>query len=484
MTQGLSMTIAQNIRTLVEVIKRHFSKQSYAIDRPLLASLLETAFLASTMTDEGRNVTFSISVFDPNQTIDDVPRILRMDRWSIIPLANPIPVTPEHLARISQAVRPHVGALAVRPAPETGWIVWAIIDQEHLISGFRHYKGDKFYSRAGKFQVEVVGPGCIALYHDSALLARLQRDSLTKDFQDTFHEGPLGQALDKLGEDHCSKVIRALQRWRGPTSDLRLKSRPERIGVPQPSLEVWLDRAKEAWLKALSGILIEMRQLRHGGALLIVPRATLVDLNVKHKIQYRRMDEVLVERCASDIMTWVFRHFGVNTEDEEQLRLVLLDLEEAERRSVDAARAEAGTLQFIASLSGVDGLVLAVRGMSIRGFGVEIVAKQDPNVAYLAADPSGASGEQIDPTKWGTRHRSMMRYCDRHRGSIGFVVSQDGDVRAVMRVADRLVVWPNVDLDRSAMLPCEIPCPHCLSVGDLIPIHLVDDDGVSDPPSA
>ena len=116
-----------------------------------------------------------------------------------------------------------------------------------------------------------------------------------------------------------------------------------------------------------------MRQLRHGGALLIVPRATLADLNVKHKIQYRRMDEVLVERCASDIMTWVFRHFGVNTEDEEQLRLVLLDLEEAERRSVDTARAEAGTLQFIASLSGVDGLVLAVRGMSIRGFGVEIV---------------------------------------------------------------------------------------------------------------
>jgi hypothetical protein len=177
--------LAQNIRNLVRVINRHFSRESYVFDSPLLADLLETAFLASTMTDEGRNVNCSISVFDFDQVRTDAPEILRMDRWSIPPLADPLPLTPEHLARISQAVRPHAGALAVRPTPEKRWSIWAIIDQEHLIRGFRQQQGHKFYPRAGRFQVEVDGPGCIALYHNSVMLARLQRDSLTKDFQDT-----------------------------------------------------------------------------------------------------------------------------------------------------------------------------------------------------------------------------------------------------------------------------------------------------------
>src|SRR6266850_1226430 len=119
--------IAQNIRNLIRIINRHFSRESYAFDSSLLADLLETAFLASTITDEGRNVS---------------------------------------------------------------WSIWAIIDQEHLIRGFRQHKGNKFYPRAGRFQVEVDSPGCIALYHNSVMLARLQRDSLTKDFQDVFHEGP------------------------------------------------------------------------------------------------------------------------------------------------------------------------------------------------------------------------------------------------------------------------------------------------------
>jgi len=476
--------IAQNIRNLIRIINRHFSRESYAFDSPLLADLLEIAFLASTITDEGRNVICSISVFDLDQVITDAPEILRTDRWAILPLADPLPLTPEHLARISQAVRPHAGALAVRPTSEKRWSIWAIIDQEHLIRGFRQHKGNKFYPRAGRFQVDVDGPGCIALYYNSVMLARLQRDSLTKDFQDVFHEGPLAEALDKLAEEHLSRVVRILRRWPVSSHGLDHKSRHKTIGVPESSFEVWFDRAKKRWLAALSGILLEMRQLHHGGALLIIPRATFTHLNVKYKIDYCRMEEALAERCASEIMALGYRHFGLETEDEEQVRLVLPELEEAERRNADAASAEAGALQFIASLSGVDGLVLAVRGMSIRGFGVEILARPDPKIAILASDALGSTGEPINPTRWGTRHRSMMRYCVRHKGSIGFVVSQDGDVRAMMGVAEQLLVWPNIDLERSAMLPFEIPCEHCSSVGEIVPIRLVDEDEIDGLPNA
>ncbi len=38
----------------------------------------------------------------------------------------------------------------------------------------------------------------------------------------------------------------------------------------------------------------------------------------------------------------------------------------------------------------------------------------------------------------------MLRYCDANPESVGFVVSQDGDVRAIGKFDDRLLMWENV----------------------------------------
>jgi len=47
---------------------------------------------------------------------------------------------------------------------------------------------------------------------------------------------------------------------------------------------------------------------------------------------------------------------------------------------------------------------------------------------------------------YGTRHRSMFNYCAAHSGSVGFVVSQDGDIRAITKVGTKLVMWENIRL--------------------------------------
>lgn len=39
-----------------------------------------------------------------------------------------------------------------------------------------------------------------------------------------------------------------------------------------------------------------------------------------------------------------------------------------------------------------------------------------------------------------------MRYCFEHHGSLGFAISQDGGIQAVMRIGDQLVVWENIDV--------------------------------------
>jgi hypothetical protein len=40
----------------------------------------------------------------------------------------------------------------------------------------------------------------------------------------------------------------------------------------------------------------------------------------------------------------------------------------------------------------------------------------------------------------------MMRYCYDKPGSLGLVVSQEGDIRAMTRIDDRLVLWENIDV--------------------------------------
>jgi hypothetical protein len=38
----------------------------------------------------------------------------------------------------------------------------------------------------------------------------------------------------------------------------------------------------------------------------------------------------------------------------------------------------------------------------------------------------------------------MMRYCFANPKSVGFVISQDGEIRAMTRVGGRLIMWENL----------------------------------------
>lgn len=107
-----------------------------------------------------------------------------------------------------------------------------------------------------------------------------------------------------------------------------------------------------------------------------------------------------------------------------------------------------GTLWFISLLSRVDGLVLMGPTLDVKGFGVEITVREEPKLIYAASNRSATKGglRKVDYNHYGTRHRSMMRYCATVPGSIGFVVSQDGDVRIMTNVGRRLVVWENIKL--------------------------------------
>jgi hypothetical protein len=126
--------------------------------------------------------------------------------------------------------------------------------------------------------------------------------------------------------------------------------------------------------------------------------------------------------------------------------LAHLDQAIAESDADDYEDEITGCVRFISSLSCVDGLIFATPDLAIRGFGVEIRTKKEPTEVFLASRPraTGKSLRRIDPHHYGTRHRSMMRYCFANPKSIGFVISQDGEIRVMTKVKKSLVMWENL----------------------------------------
>ena len=107
-----------------------------------------------------------------------------------------------------------------------------------------------------------------------------------------------------------------------------------------------------------------------------------------------------------------------------------------------------GATRFISLLTRVDGVVLMSPALDVTGFGVEITEAAAPDSITRATTrtASGSSLRHLDYHQYGTRHRSVMRHCWAHPGSLGFVVSQDGDVRAITRVTNQVVLWDDIKL--------------------------------------
>ena len=119
--------------------------------------------------------------------------------------------------------------------------------------------------------------------------------------------------------------------------------------------------------------------------------------------------------------------------------------ESADRTELNDTNDElTGCVRFLAALSRVDCLIWLDFNLHLKAFGVEITVREDPSRAVVAQNPLGTQVRKLNLNHYGTRHRSMLRYCAANPDSIGFVVSQDGDVRAITHAKGGVVLWDNV----------------------------------------
>jgi hypothetical protein len=398
-----------------------------------LTRLFEVIHFTSLKTEEGKSLQLRIALVDPTNPDPDKPKLIRPDRWTITSLENRIPLTVPSLIKLSKAADPWSSTLAVFYDSKNEFFVWGMIDQTvHFNTMLVRETEFGGYTPPGTFQVTASGTADLSIYHGFDFVARLQQDQLLTRQSDVFWSGPI--------HDRLSDGIAACFAAVGRTV---LKS--EMAEMPDP--EDWLYWVVDTWTRTLCRLLISIQRYRHGGALLVTTSHR--NLDIKYELNYSRLPRLL-----SDFAAFTIQMDGAGEELRSLLdadaddvpALTYLDETILEGDAEDCERAITGSVRFISSLSCVDGLILATPELAIKGFGVEIRTKKEPASVFISAtaEPHERTIRRVDPSHYGTRHRSMMRYCFSNPGSVGFVISQDGEIRAMTRVGSRLIMWENL----------------------------------------
>lgn len=335
--------------------------------------------------------------------------------------------------KLAKAADPWSSGLAVFYNDVDGWFIWGMVDQVVHISMAFVGEPSPAYDPPGEFHVLVNNAGDMTVFRKDFFIGRLAQDLLLDEQNDCLWEGPISNRIDEW-----QKPI-----WRSVSRH----AKDEAVAEDRQNLKF---QAKDSWTNTLSRILISIQRQRHGGAILFSETGANEDLSIKYALEYRRISRamklalfngIVLQNVRSEMEHRRFR--GSRT-----VPLQMYGLEGVSESEIrDSEQAITGAVRFISSLAGVDGLVLASPDFTIHGFGVEIKTKKDIEQLFVATSADLSKGRMEDANTFGTRHRSMARYCSARPESIGFVVSQDGSIRAIMKVGDRTILFENIKVN-------------------------------------
>lgn len=409
-----------------ELKQRRLSPPSDAV----LTTIFDTLYFSSLKHEEGRSISCRVAYLNRANPDPDPPERIVKDRWSVTRLEQPVLFTVANLVKLSMAVDPWCSTLAL-DADETGVVsVWGMIDQGVHWSTYIVRESNEGNEQPGLFHAVIEGIGDIAVYRSNLLLAHLRQSELATRQLDVFGKGPIRTKL----QPHIDRLISSVRK---------------RVGDPIYSADpIWDASLAEAWIATLCRVLIGIQRYHHGGAVLLTPTSRTSGLNIKYGLSYSRLASALENYAEQRVLhTHHDNEIHLNYLDpHEELMPVGLFLEEVvSRNELQDCRDEiTGCVRYLAALSRVDGLILLQNGLNLKGFGVEITSKKEDFELILARNAEASSTREGDLNHFGTRHRSMMRFCAAYDDSVGFVVSQDGDIRAITKVGEGVVMWDNI----------------------------------------
>jgi len=357
----------------------------------VLSDLFQTLYFASLKTEEGEPIFCYLVYLDPDNYDPDPPIRIVKDRWSCVAFEERISLTVSSLVKAAKASDPRTSSFAVYHDSNSKLFIWGLVDQGNGYHDFVNFNTSVGPERPGLFQVSIGGIGHLIAYRDYQRIAELNVDTIVTKSYDVLRYGPVSDFLQPAISRFVTQVA-------------------QEVGAERfTDRNHWGGTLKEDWVATLCRLILRIRNYRHGGALLFTSDPEPKGLNVKYKISYTRLRDALGHRAVSLIDQTFAADSIFNLEEdvlpEEMPTQLYLDESVATSDLEDSNSELDGAVWFVSLLSRVDGLVLLTGNLDVLGFGVEIL-----------------------------------------QGSLGVVISQDGDVRVMTRVGDDLVLWESIRL--------------------------------------
>lgn len=334
------------------------------------------------------------------------------------------PFTTNEIKRLSPAASFFHSVVAVWPDRDRGFRIWGVLNTGprwmNLVAGGRKPLGVEIPHPV----IHVRDPGWLLFYQGYQLLAEWRGREIHGPRLDVFHS--------KLLSD------RFAPHRRGLVEEVLDCCLPSTLG-----LEEYSELSRLISLQFIRRVINLVRSSGHGGSVVFLPEGEAgleaatrwIDckytaetdaggLRYRHLIQsiIRRVGELSPEGSSAGQAWEIFQ----KSADEE--------LDQLEEAFFELAR-------FFSDLMQVDGVLVLDRKVRVIGFGGEI--RVDRNVLQVS---QSHDLEATQLTDWnvqadGTRHRSVYRLCSVEPEVIGFVISQDSNVRLIANVADNVVFW-------------------------------------------
>jgi hypothetical protein len=408
MSANYPKDLAKHVHSVLNSAARTFLPPLHTLEE-----LFEHLYFASLQQEEAENVTCRVAFID-RQNLEQAEHPKNV--WRFYPLSPDIAFTTRNLTKLSKGADPWASTLAVGVNAKGDLRIWGLFDQTVHENTFIFQETHKGITAPGMFQSSVEGVGEIAAFNGNIFLGRLRQNVMATKELAVLDYGPIHQKLSQSIRGHKAGVSH---------SDSSLERR---------------------WLSTLSRILIGIRRYRHGGAVLLSdnPRG----LEVRYNLQYARLSEAL-DRVTSLYRRSDSMHSRIWGSKRRSLPMSLyLDESILESDIRQTENEITGCVRFLSSLSRVDGLLWFKRNLTLQGFGVLVQGTSGPQMVFRANNAHSTDLTEIDVQNFGTRHRSMMRYCSQNADAVGFVVSQDGDVRAITSQNEKVILWESIRLQR------------------------------------
>lgn len=143
----------------------------------VLTELFDLLFFASIKTEEARPVSVRVFYVDPQDPDPAAPPRIRIDRWRIFRLSQPVPLTVANLVKLAKAADPWASGLAVFHHNGGGLFVWGMVDQVVHISMALVQENSGSYPPPGIFHAMINGAADISVFKQNSFIARLSQDT-------------------------------------------------------------------------------------------------------------------------------------------------------------------------------------------------------------------------------------------------------------------------------------------------------------------